>query len=353
MKLPSIVEIVNDRVGNSRLTKGQLDYQNELRAEMPNNGEAGYILPFYGKESRGMSAMGTTTTSLDQGGQTIATVVPEIGTALRDNLVLEKLGARVWGGLQANTSFPRVKTAIASAWMTESAAATVGQDLYGTLAMVPHRVVAYLDVSDQLLRQSPHAEANLRQDLMQALAVGIQSVAANGSGASGQPTGILQTSGIDLTVVGGANGAAPTGANICDLEYVVTGKNKADRGSVGWLFSPYVRRKLRQTPIITGSGWPIMQNDDAYRLLGHPAGVTPSAPDNLTKGTSNGICSAIICGEFSELFVGIFGAGVAIDAVRDAALASQNLTRVYATAYIDLGVRSPESFAAMKDALCA
>ena len=349
--IPSIIEAVQHRLGNRRLTSEQLTAQEELRANTPSNGEAGIILPFYGDEHRAMSATGTTSTSLDQGGQTIATVIPEIGTALRGNLVLEGLGARIWGGLRYNTSFPRVKTAISAAWITETAGSSDGQDLFATLAMVPHRVQASLLVSNQLLRQTPQSEAFLRQELMAALAIGIESIAINGTGTN-QPTGILATTGIG-SVVGGINGLAPTGANLCDLEYAVTGTAKADRGHVGWLFSPYARRKLRQTPIIVGSGWPCIDTDNAYDLLGHPAGVTPSVPDNLSKGTSTNVCSAIICGEFSELFVGIFGAGIAIDALQDATLAAAGQTRIYATAYIDAGVRSAEAFAAMKDALCA
>lgn len=358
-KIPSIVEIVRHRIGQSDLSEEQKQAQRAMRGDgSPFRPQDGLIVPFYesvpssARESRAMSATGTTSTSLDQGGQTIPTVVPEIGAALRGNLVLEKLGARIWGGVDTNISLPRVKTVISAAWLTENAVAPGGQDLFATLALTPYRVTAFLDVSDELLKMVPLAEPFLRQELMAALGIGIEVAVVNGSGASGQPLGILGTVGIG-SVVGGVNGAAPTGANLLDLEFAVTGTAKADKGNVGWLASPYVRRKLRQTAVIPAQGWPVWDLDSPYALLGHPAGVTPSVPDNLTKGTSAGVCSAIICGEFSELFVIIFGKGVAIDALRDATLAAQNLTRVYATAYVNSGVRSTEAFAAMKDALCA
>jgi hypothetical protein len=117
--------------------------------------------------------------------------------------------------------------------------------------------------------------------------------------------------------------------------------------------SPFTRKKLRQT-FINGTGsdsvWP---RDDAYSLLGHPAGVTPSVPDNLTKGTSAGVCSAIVCMEFSELFIGLWHAGIKIEVTRSVAQATLGRVTLSATAYVSTGLRQPTAAAVMVDALCA
>lgn len=299
-----------------------------------------------------MSATGTTSVTGDQGGMTIGTDVPDIGTALRDNLVVEKLGARVLGGLRDNINLPRASVSMTAEWLSENATANDTADTFATLNLKPKRVTASMPVSDQLLAQGENFEAFIRADLMAALAVEIQRVVIGGTGSSNQPLGILNTSGIG-SVVGGTNGAAPTLAHLSSLEYAVTGTGKADRGNLGWLLSPYVRKKLRQT-FINGTGSDcLFPHSSANALLGHAAGVTPGAPDNLTKGTASGVCSSIIFGEFSELFIGLWGPGIIVNAIRDTTLGVKGQTLLIATAYVDCGVRSPAAFAAMNDALAA
>ena len=338
--------------------------QRKLRAASPTfAAEEGVLVPFFNDwEKRALSATGQTSTSGDQGGMTIPVGVPEIGTALRGNLVLERLGARVYAGLTQNINLPteNASTQTVAGWLSENAANTTASDLFQQLNLKPLRVNAWIDVSVQLLDQVDLFNDFVTRMLTQALAIEIQRAAINGSGASNQPTGILNVAGTVPVYAGGAannatnpNGAAPVGADICNLEYSVTGLSKADRGNVGWITSPWVRRKLRQVSIITGGGWPIMDNEDADVLLGRPAGFTPSSPDTLTKGTSSN-CSAIICGEFSELFLGLWGAGVVINATKDLTVyAQQGLIRMNATAYFNVGVRTPTAFAVCKDALCA
>lgn len=298
-----------------------------------------------------MSATGTTSVAGDQGGMTIGTLVPEIGQALRGPLVVEKLGARVIGGFRGNVNLPRASVSLNAEWLSENASASDTADTMAQLSLRPKRVTASMPVSDQLLVQGENIEAFLRRELMTALATEIHRVAIAGSGSGAEPTGILNTSGIG-SVTGGTNGAAPTFANVCDLENIVTGA-KADRGNLGWLVSPKVRKKLRQT-FINGTGSdPIWSSTEAYNLLGYSAGVTTAVPDTLTKGTSSGVCSAVVFGEFSELFICLFGPGVIINAIRDTTLGTKGQTLLLASAYVDCGVRSPAAFAAMTDALTA
>ena len=292
---------------------------------------------------------GTTTTTGDQGGLAIALGVPEIGYALLDPLRLPALGARVLTNLSGNTNLPADVPGLSAAWLSENAVASDTTTLFQTLALLPQRVVASLPVSQQLLIQTPENETYLRQTVLGALAVEIQRVAIVGAGhGSNQPLGILSTTGVGA-VAGGTNGAAPTYNNVCDLEYSVS---KADLGNLGWMLSPAVRRKLRETPIFTSGSVPIWPQSDAYSLLGHPAGVTTGSPDNLTKGTSAGNCSSIVIGEWSEFFLGLWGAGVEVDAFRSVAQAKIGEVTLVASVYVDSGIRIPSAFSVMSDALC-
>ena len=72
-------------------------------------------------------------------------------------------------------------------------------------------------------------------------------------------------------------------------------------------------------------------------------------PSNLTKGSSSGICSALICGEFNRSVIGQFGG---MDIIIDPyTLARNGQTRVVANTYWDMAFERPEVFGAILDIL--
>jgi hypothetical protein len=72
-------------------------------------------------------------------------------------------------------------------------------------------------------------------------------------------------------------------------------------------------------------------------------------PSNLTKGTANGVCSAIAFGNWSDLLLGFWSG---LDLILDPyALATQGGRRIVALQDCDTAVRRAASFAAMLDAL--
>jgi len=370
-KFPTLVEIARAASVTTGVVNGldaeERDTQAELRSGLPQLAGAtqdGIIMPYYstdrvrrdrsaaqaeGRELRDLTSTGSTSSTGDQGGMTVGAETLDLGAGLRSALVLEKLGARVFGGLKDKVSFALPNTRIAAEWKSETADAPDGSFTFRGLNLEPHRVSAYIDVSWQLLRQGPAIENYLRMELTGALADAIQTVAIAGTGATNQPAGILNTLNIG-SVVGGANGAAPTYEGLTSLEHAVAAAN--DRGHTGWLVSPSVRRKLRRTAMFASGSVPTWAADQARSLLGHLAGVTTSVPDTLTKGASAAVCSAIIHGEFTELFMGFWGPGIFVDAVPFGGHLNGK-TRLVATCYFDSGVRAPEAFAAQLDALCA
>ena len=339
------------------LPREMWEVQEQLRSDYDRLTLAGgVVLPFYsqpehtGREARDMTASGGSGGS--EGGMSVGTAVPELGAALRANLVVELLGGRVLGGLRENVSLPRAAGLLSTEWLSETAAAAETTEEFAKLDLSPKRVTAWIEVSDQLILQGAAAESFLRTELMATLAAEIDRVAIVGSGTGGEPRGILNTSGIG-SVVGGSDGLAPTLAHCCDLEYAVTGTAKADRGHLGWAVSPLVRKKLRQTALFASGSVPIWSQTEAAALLGHAAGVTPSVPDTLTKGSASGVCSALVFAEWSEYLLGFWGPGIVVNATRDRSLSIAGKVLLHATAYVDGGARTPAAFAAMLDALCS
>jgi HK97 family phage major capsid protein len=82
---------------------------------------------------------------------------------------------------------------------------------------------------------------------------------------------------------------------------------------------------------------------------GYPLYVTNQVPSNLTKGTSSGVCSAMLMGDFSQAMVGFYGNGIEITVGEDSDDFSKALTSVRAIVSYDVAVRHAESFAAILD----
>ena len=86
-------------------------------------------------------------------------------------------------------------------------------------------------------------------------------------------------------------------------------------------------------------------------LNGYAAAVTNSVPSNGTVGTSSGVCSDIIFGNFSDLIIGMWGG---LDLMVDPySKSTTGAVRVVVMQDCDVAVRHPESFAAKQDCLTA
>lgn len=270
---------------------------------------------------------------------------------LRAKLVTAQAGAIMLGNLVGNVDLP-VNGGVSVGWAsTENATAAESTPTISRRQLIPKRLTGFSDVSVRLIKQTSWSvEQMLRNDYFNAMAVALDAAAINGSGSSGQPTGILNTSGIG-DVAGGTNGLAPTNVHITKLEEEVAIDN-ADLGSLHYLTNPKVRRQLKNTAIETGDSlrvWSIY--DQEQPLNGYKTLVTNNVPSTLTKGSSSGVCSAILFGNFNDLIIGTWG-GMDVMA-NPYTKAKEGQVEIIAAVYADVAVRRAQSFAAMLDALTA
>ena len=250
-------------------------------------------------------------------------------------------------GLNGNLAIPRQTGGATAYWVAEGVAPTESQQAFDQVGLTPKTVAAFTDFSRKLLLQSSlDIENFVRADLATVLALELDRAAVNGSGSGSEPRGILNTSGIGA-VAGGTNGLAPTWANIVALETAVANANAAVN-NLGYLTNTKVRGQLKGTEKWSTSGNPIWQ-DSSNPLNGYKAGVSNQVPSNLTKGTSSGICSAILFGNFADLIIGMWGSLDVL--VNPYILSGTGSVRIEVFQDTDIAVRHPESFSAMKDAL--
>jgi hypothetical protein len=117
-------------------------------------------------------------------------------------------------------------------------------------------------------------------------------------------------------------------------------------GEGGYLTTPDIQDLLENTPRLSNQiALPIWENNSlaGYRALG-----ANQVPSNLTKGAAAGSCHALIFGIWSELFILEWGAlEMVVDPYTKAA---QDVIRVTTSHLVDVFVRRPQAFAAIKDA---
>lgn len=282
------------------------------------------------------------------GGNLVATQL--LASSFIDLLVAQakvlSMGTTLLTDLVGNIAIPRATAGATGYWVAENGSPTESQQAFDQVALTPKTVGAYVDYSRRLLLQSSIAvEAFIRMDIARTIALMIDLAAINGSGSSNQPRGILNTSGIG-SVAGGTNGAAPTWDNVVDLESAVANAN-APANSLAYLTNTKVRGKLKRTQkFASTNGVEIWQGGE---LNGVRAEVSNQVPSNLTKGTSSGVCSALIYGNWVDLLIAMWGG---LDMMLDPYTgATAGTKRVVALQDVDVNVRYPVSFSAMQDAL--
>ena len=264
--------------------------------------------------------------------------------ALRPQLVLADLGAKMMTGLVGDVAIPALNARTSTYWVAESAAPTEGAPTVRQVTMSPSTVGCYVDISRQLTKQNdPSAENIFRNDMVSQVASAIDSAGIQGSGSSNQPTGILNTSGIGSVAIG-TNGGAPTWGSVVDNISQVAIDN-ALGGSLSFLTNPQVVGKLRQTA--KGSGDSVMIMNEGNTLMGYKVAQTSNVPSTLTKGSTSGSCSALIFGNFNDLIIGQWGG---TDVLVDPYTGSSTGTiRVVVFADIDIAVRHAQSFSSTQD----
>lgn len=312
----------------------------------------------YGKEPRGFYVPNNifkrdiTTASPANGSNLVPTdhLAGEFIDALRANLVISGLGARMMQGLTGDVAIPALNAKTSVGFVAENnAPGTEGAPTFRQVTMSPKTLVQHVDIGRKLMMQSdPSVEQIIRDDMTRQFASKIDDVAIEGGG-SNEPTGILGTNGIG-SVAQGTNGGAITFASLVDLEREVAIDN-ALAGNLAYLTNPKVVAAMRQTPRQTSGVEGNFILNDANTLLGYNVASTTLVPSDLDKGTSSGVCSAVIFGNFSDLMIGMFGG---LDVLIDPySLSTTGAVRVAMYQDIDVAVRHAESFAAIQDVTTA
>lgn len=300
----------------------------------------GFVLPSAALRA---SAGQNYTTNAD-GGYAKSEMAPRYIDGLKERMAVVKLGATVLSDLVG--SLPLVGAGSMTAqWLAEGATASVSKSTFARVTMTPHRNAIIGAFSKDLLRQtSIDVEQIVWNKIQQAHAELLESAAIAGTGSSNQPTGILSTSGIGSVAIG-TNGGPITWAKVVELETKVNAVN-GNRGKLAYLTNAKVIGDLKTIERASNTARFLLDGDFS-RINGYPIEWTNLVPSNLTKGTSSSKCSAMVFGNFEDLYIGHWGG---IDVVVDPfTLAENGDVRIVLNSWDDCVVAEPKSFAAVVD----
>ena len=281
--------------------------------------------------------------------------------ALRNASPVMGLGVRSMTGLVGDVAIPR-RSGVASTYYlsSETTAITQSESTFDQVTMSPKNLAALSKYSRQtLIQATPGIESLVRTDLTDGILAALDSAIINGSGSSGQPTGIRNVSGIG-SVAMGTNGGALTMEKVVDLETEILQDNALVGNAMAYVTNAKVvagLKKLRAGGSTTTDGAFLFNSDlqaigrgpTPLTLNGYPLATTNAIPSNLTKGTASSVCSALVAGDFSQAMVGFYGNGLEIVVGEDSDDFAKALSSVRGIISFDVAVRHAQSFASIED----
>lgn len=269
-----------------------------------------------------------TVATASAGGYLVETANMGFVDLLRNRSVAMNMGVTRLSGMSGNVSIPRQTAAGTAYWLAnEATAITESQLTLGQIALTPKTVGAYTEVSRLLMLQSsPDAEGLVLSDLAQVVGLAADLAILQGSGASGQPTGLSNTSG-----VGSVTGTSIAYAGILEFQTDVAAGNALFPNS-GYVTTPAVAALLMQRQRFSSTDTPLWEGNV---LDGRVAGFRAMSTNQSASATIYfGNWPAIVLAEWGVLELDI----------NNAANFPAGIVGLRAMYTMDVGVRYPGAF---------
>ncbi len=266
-----------------------------------------------------------TVASAASAGYLVATSVGGAADALRGWSVTASAGVTFVDNLAGNFAVPRVTTApSAYAIATEATAITESTPVLGAVGLTTKNLACFVEFSRQLLLQS-NVDTFVRMVMLSALGKFLDAQILNGSGASGELTGILNTAGLQTqsgTTLGHSGTttmkklASEAGARDEDLAFVST---------------PAIRQTLESRETATGSGF-VWQAD---AVAGRPAFASNECP-----------AATMLVGPWPQVVIGQWGPpGITVELNPfEATNFRSGMIQARMVLSVDMGVIRPSAF---------
>ena len=253
---------------------------------------------------------------------------------LRNRIVMAELGATYVGGLVGDVVFPRQEAATVGQSVAEGAQLAAYDQVLGQIKMAPHRVGSRQYYSRlAVLQSTPDFEAFVWNDHSKVIALYIDEMAINGSGAADQPVGILNMPGINQLLFGGT----PTYTQIVNFrtqirKYNVMGPLAFCTTSVGQGRLAVLPETLVNSTVVSGSTAAIWHGDEEDGdIIGAKALASQQIPGDI-----------LLAGVYENLILGSWGGLVSV--VDNYTRADRDEIALTLNTYFDTAVRHAQAF---------
>ena len=253
-----------------------------------------------------------------------------MGSMFIDNLqpasAVMAAGATVLSGLSKAIVIPKETGDTTASFTAESSAVSESSLTISNLTLSPTRISATSSfTSEALIQSDPSIDNLIRNSHARKIAQAIDDGALEGNGTAPNPTGIVNTSGINTLTTAGSS--TMTFAEALD----VLGKLEEDNvpsGGAAFIMHPTDYATIAGTAVDAGSGRFVIEN-------GQVAGRRVVQSTLATAGT-------VVCGDFSHLIVAMFGGSDLI--VDPYSSATSAITKITSHNFADVGVRHAVAF---------
>jgi len=247
---------------------------------------------------------------------------------LRSQMALTALGATYLDGLIGDLALPKHTGAATAGWVNRDGG-TIGESdqTVSQVTLTPRTLGVYTDYSRQLRLQSSVAIENfIREDLTRIIALAKDRAAFHGTGTSGEPVGIENTTGIGTESF--ATGSTPTRGEVVNMRGDIASAN-ALIGNLAFVTESTVYSNMMKTLVDSGSGQFLLGENE--KLLNRLCVES----NQITEGQ-------MFFGNWADLLVGTWGSmDIMIDPYTGATAGN---TRVLVFHSCDIAVRHAESF---------
>lgn len=227
------------------------------------------------------------------GGNLVGSYASSAVDVLRPYSVVARMGVESDPGLTQNLLVPNVGTAVTGKWLAdESDTLNTGDPVIGMTTSTPKTGGALVKASYLFMRQAQQAERFIRRQLLGVVGAMLDQAVLQGTGASGQPTGLSVADGV------GAQSGAVTHANMLDILETLGDANANDE-NIRFLTTPAMRRILQARETVSTSGRMIWEKG---QLVDTPASVSTYCP-----------AATIFAGDWSQCRIAMWGAGLQIE----------------------------------------
>jgi len=273
----------------------------------------------------------------EYGGQLVVDGAPRVIDGFMPKLFLEELGANVWTGLTGGDIPLPVSSNYTFEWLEEGESITGQKQKFVGPKLSPKRAGALVSITKKLLMQSSvDVESTIVKRLRDGIRRALEGAAIDGLAVNNQPVGILNTSGV-LASANQTSAGAPTYANIVELQGLIEDAD-ATENSLGYLMSPRLKAKLKTVSKGTDMGGAIMMDNKTD-------GITTVSTSLVKKIAGSPDTYPIIYGDFSQLYVGVWGGiEVIVDATSTEAAKAASVNLII-NMEADVQIANPKAFA--------